>query len=171
MHDGFEAEVDWRLAGQMQHGKNIIWWTISNSNLRGLGMICAFKQFITHSQVNAHAHTHSHTARLYIFPSRITPFHPENRLPLCVFAIHLCLNTFTLKQPVQTWQPVDSCGLQSNTGSGKVFSNSKTRGQRPFLVLKVPFFQALKTLLFDILSARHKFILSCTIVLLLSFQD
>lgn len=85
-----------------------------------------FLNNLTHTFTSKHTCTshHTHTS----LP--ITPFHPENRLPLHVFTIiHLCSNTSTLKRlaatgPVQTWQPVRSRGFQSNTGSGNVFSSS-----------------------------------------------
>lgn len=91
-------------------------------------MICVFKQFITHSQVNAHALTH--TLQDYTsFPAAS----PRSTQKTDYHFMCLLLSTFAQtrsrlrdsQQPVQTWQPVDSCSLQSNTGSGKVFSSSK----------------------------------------------
>ncbi len=111
MHEGFEAEVDWCLAGQMQHVKKIIWWTINKSNLRSLGMNSVFKQFNTHSQLNAHVHhTHIHCTTIHLSPS--PPFHQENRLPLHVFTIiHLCSNTFMLKRLAATGSNMATCAF------------------------------------------------------------
>lgn len=69
MHEGFEAEVDWCLAGQMQHGKKIIWWTINKSNLRSLWMISVFKQFNTFTAKRTCTVHHTHCKIIHLSPS------------------------------------------------------------------------------------------------------
>lgn len=127
-------------------------------------MICVFKQFITHTQVNAH--TQTDTLQDYTSLPAALPASPRSTRKTDYHFMCLLLSTFAQTRSrlrnsqllVQTWQPVDSCGLQSNTGSGKPWLKPI---QRPIVVPKVTCGHK-ETLLFDVPSAKRKFILSST---------